>query len=327
MAPPLKAVQIGAGRFAFDFHGPSLQRLAGAASPRISLEAICDLNRERAELFCRSFGYARAYTDLDRMIRETAPDLIYCMVHPEATAEIVGRVLPLGLPVFTEKPPGVTVAEAEGMARAARRYGNINYVAFNRRRMPGLARLKSWGAQNGPVRYVRAEMCRNRRLEAEFAIGTAIHPLDCLRWLCGNPAHIESTAFPYPGTPARDYLIRLKFESGTVADLAVLVDCGYSRERYIAHARNAAAEVTLGAGYSSSFCPAVEREYRDNSVAAECAGEKDPLLAGGFIGEHETFLNCVERGEQPDCTLQDAAVSLRLAAAVQDLYSGPFSTV
>jgi myo-inositol 2-dehydrogenase / D-chiro-inositol 1-dehydrogenase len=324
MALPLRAVQVGAGRFSFEHHGPALKRLASAAAPRISLEAICDLDLERAELFCRSFGWARAYTDVDRMIRETLPDVIYCMVHPEATAEVVGRLLPLGLPVFTEKPPGVTVEQAEGLARAARRHGNITYVAFNRRRVPGLLRLKSWVREHGPVRYVRAEMVRNRRLEPEFAVGTAIHPLDYLRFLCGNPVEVCTSALPYGGSAARDYLVRMHFDSGTAAELAVLVDCGYSRERYIAHVQNAACEVTLGAGYSSSFCPALEREYRDNAIVADSAAAADPLQAGGFVGEHDAFLDAVARNEAPDCTLEDAAQSLRLAAAVQELYSGPF---
>ncbi len=323
MTVPLRAVQIGAGRFCLDYHAPTLSRLASAPAPRVSLEAICDLDAERAELFCRRFGYGRAYTDLDVMVRDIRPDIIYCMVHPEATAAVVGRLLPLGLPLFTEKPPGVTVAEAEGLALAARRHGTLTYVAFNRRRIPALRRLKRWAEEKGPLRYVRAEMCRNRRLEPGFAVGTAIHPLDYLRWLCGNPVKIRTTALPYPGREARDYLVHLWFESGTVAELAVLVDCGLARERYVACTQNAACEVTLGAGYSSPFCLPGEREYLDNALVRDTEAATDPLEAGGFVGEHEGFLDAVERHAAPDCTLQDAALSLKLAVTVQDLYSGP----
>lgn len=323
MQRPRRAVQIGAGRFACDYHAPTLYRLARMQPPAISLEAICDLNLERAELFCRSFGYARAYTDFHRMIDEARPDLIYVMVHPAATAGVLEEVLPLGIPTFTEKPPGVTLDEAERLADLAARRGTLNYVGFNRRRMPGLERLKLWAETSRPVRYVRAEMLRNRRLEADFAIGTAIHPLDFLRYLCGGVARVSTTTLPHPHSRAQDYLVRLEFESGAIADLCVLVDCGLRRERYLAQTSNASMEITVGAGYSSAFCAAGVSEFRDDQLVLETAPDDDPLVAGGFMGEHESFLDSVSRGRLPDCCLQDARHSLRLAVAVQASYSGP----
>lgn len=323
MHEPPKAVQIGAGRFSYDYHAPTLRRLARAPSPRISLEAICDLSLERAELFCREFGYAKAYTDYHFMIRESRPDLIYVMVHPAATASVLGDILPLGLPTFTEKPPGVTVAEAEHLAKLAEKNGTLNYVGFNRRRMPGLERLKAWVSANRPLRHVGAEMLRNRRLEADFGIGTAIHALDCLRYLCGRVLHLSTTGLPHVQSAARDYLVRLEFEGGAIGDLHVQVDCGLRRERYVAQTSNASMEVTLGAGYSSSFCDAGEKEYRDDQLVLDLPGDSDPLVAGGFVGEHEAFLDSVACGRLPDCCLQDAYHSLRLAAAVQACHSGP----
>jgi len=323
MKKPLRAVQIGAGRFACDYHAPTLYRLARIPLPALSLEAICDLNLERAELFCRSFGYARAYTDFHLMIDEVRPDLIYVMVHPAATAGVLEAVLPLGIPTFTEKPPGVTIEEAARLADLAARRGTLNYVGFNRRRMPGLERLKLWVETNRPLRYVRAEILRNRRLEADFAIGTAIHPLDFLRYICGGAGCVSTTTLPHPQAGARDYLVRLEFESGAIADLCVLVDCGLRRERYLAQTTNASIEATVGGGYSSAFCVAGVNEFRDDQLVLETVPGDDPLVAGGFMGEHESFLDSVARGHLPDCCLQDAYHSLRLAVAVQASYSGP----
>jgi predicted dehydrogenase len=318
----LRAVQIGAGRFAFDYHAPTLRRLATAPSPPISLEAICDLSLERAELFCREFGYARAYSDFRLMIDELRPDLVYVMVHPAATCGVLEAVLPMGIPTFTEKPPGITVDEAERLADLAAKCGTLNYVGFNRRRVPGLERLKVWAETNRPVRYVRAEMLRNRRLEEDFAIGTAIHPLDFLRYLCGDAARVSTVTLPHRQGRARDYLVRLEFKSGAIADLCVMVDCGLRRERYLAQTSNASMEVTVGAGYSSSFCVAAVNEFRDDQLALEIASRDEPIVAGGFMGEHESFLDSVLHKRLPDCCLQDARHSLRLAVAVQACYSG-----
>ncbi len=323
MLRPQKAVQIGAGRFSRDYHAPTLRRLATAQSPRISLEAVCDLDPARAETFCREFGYARAYTDFRKMIRELRPDLIYVMVQPSATAGVLETILPVGVPTFVEKPPGITIAEADRLAVLAENYGTLSYVGFNRRRMPGLEHLKAWAASNRPVRYVGAEMLRNRRLEADFAIGTAIHALDFLRYLCGGVSCLSVTDIPHSQAGARDYFISLEFEAGTLAELRILVDCGLRRERYMSQTSNAAMEVTLGAGYSSSYCDAGEKGYRDDQLVLDLPESTDTLTAGGFIGEHEAFLDFVACGCLPDCCLQDACQSLRLAAAVEARYTGP----
>lgn len=324
MSLPLRAVHIGAGEFSERFHAPALNRLATAEAPRISLEAICDLNQQRASEFARKFGYAHTYCDFLRMVDEQKPELIYCTVHPAATAEVVAKLLPMGIPVFTEKPPGVTVAQAEQLAELAQQYKTINYVAFNRRAMPGLLRLKHWADENGPIRYIRVEMLRNQRMEPEFGVGTAIHPLDCLRFLGGEVREVETRCRPHPGTEARDYLVRLHFHSRMVADLAILVDCGLRRETYLVHAGNRMMEVALTDPYSSSFCAHGEWLYNDNTVVFT-EPSTDNLVAGGFLGEHNLFLDAVESRLLPNCCLQDARHSLRLATAVHQKYSGPLS--
>jgi predicted dehydrogenase len=319
---PLRAVQIGAGSFCEQFHAPTLKRLSQPEEARISLEAICDLDQQRARLFAKQFGYARTYSDLHRMIEQTRPDVVYVMVEPTATAGIVEQLLPLGIPVFTEKPPGVTVAQAERLAELAEQYKTLNYVAFNRRAMPAVRLLRQWINDNGPARYVRAEMLRNRRLEPEFGFATAIHPLDGLRFLCGSVRSIETCCNKYVNSAARDFYVRLCFESGLIADLTLLVDCGTTRERYLAHTANQMMEVTLSHPYSSSSHAPGVKTYKNESISEEAAAETDPLVAGGFLGEHNLFLDAVESGLMPSCCLQDARHSLRLAMAVHEEYSG-----
>lgn len=325
MTGPLRMVQIGAGNFCRANHAPTLQRLAESPEPSISLEAVCDLDPERAEAFCRDFGYARAYTDLDAMIREVEPDLIYCFTQPVVTASVMARLLPYGLPTFTEKPPGVTVAEAEQLAQLADEHGNISYVAFNRRRAPGIERLKRWGQEHGPVRYVRAEMLRSKRHETGFAIGTGIHPLDCLRYLCGEVMEVETLMKPYSAVRPHDFIVRLHCEGGLTADLAIVVDCGIQRERYAAFVEGGLMEATLGAHYSADYTRPGEAAYQGNAVVFDNAAEEDRLIAGGFMGEHLAFLDAVRTGAQPDCRLQDALESVRLSVAVQEGYCGPMA--
>jgi myo-inositol 2-dehydrogenase/D-chiro-inositol 1-dehydrogenase len=326
MTRRLRAVQVGAGSFCEQFHAPVLQRLAEEPDSRISLEAICDLRLERARLFSGRFGYARVYEDFLWMVEEIKPDLIYCMVQPAATAGVLEKLLPLGIPVFTEKPPGVTVAQADKLAALARGYNVVNLVAFNRRAIPEIQRMHEWTRATGPIRYARADMFRNRRLEPHFAVETAIHALDCLRFLCGAVTGIESRCTSYSGSAARDYHVRLFFSSGSMADLTVLVDSGLTREQYLLQVQNQAMEVTLGASYASPFCNSGLKFYRGNQLMEDAPASADVLVAGGFVNEHILFLDAVTSGQPPACDLQDARDSLRLAVAVDQLYSGPMDS-
>jgi hypothetical protein len=107
-----------------------------------------------------------------------------------------------------------------------------------------------------------------------------------------------------------------------MADLAVLVDSGTTRERYLVHASNKTMEVTLGFPYSSVCHASGVRLYENDVLSEEALAETDPLVAGGFVGEHQLFLDAVSSGTMPACCLQDARHSLSLAMAVHEQYSG-----
>ncbi len=321
----LKVAQIGAGWFSRMVHGPVLYRLANCEVPIVSLEGICDLDGERPErarVFQKDFGYRESFTDFRRMIDAVDPDILVCIVHPTKTLEVLEGLLPRRLPLFTEKPPGRNLAEATRAAVLSMHHKADTYVAFNRRRIPSIEFAKKWAAEHGPVRYIRAEMLRNRRYEQRFGLLTAIHVLDTLRYFAGEAAEIQVCRVPYKEKGMSDYLARLVFHSGVIADLAVVLDAGITRETYVLQAENAQVQITLSAGYSNTSCWAGVRAYRDDRLEYEQAADPDRLVAGGFLQEHHCFLNAVLGGIKADCSLEDAEHSMRLASALESGYSG-----
>lgn len=322
MSKPLIAAHIGAGNWSRGSHGPVLQRLATQPEPLIRLAAICDLDPERARKYRDDFGYEAAFTDPDEMLQKIQPDILYVMVQPSAVAGVLEKVLPLGKPVFTEKPPGVTVPQSERLAELAERHGTLSYVAFNRRRTAELEAVAKFGRERGPVRYVRAEMLRHHRMEEPFALETGIHVLDALRYLCGEVVELATEVRSYAGTHGRDYQVVLHFASGLRADLLMAVNCGLQRERYFLQGEGGSIEATLGGGYSAEYCAPALDSWADNKPIAHMPADPDFHTAAGLVGEHLRFLEHVRAGTRPDCCLQDACHSLRLAAAVQEGFTG-----
>ncbi len=293
---PITILHVGAGPWSRAIHAPVLQRLG------VRLGGICDIERARADAFRADFGYQRAFSSLTAAVDATEPEAIYVTVNPDATFAVVRQLLPLRIPLFIEKPPGISSVEGQALADGARASGTLTYVAFNRRRAPLIARLKAW-ADGRPVRYARAEMLRYNRAEPRFALETGIHAFDCARFLLGEPMHVTTHA------AAHGWSAHIDFQNGAAADVDLITNCGVRRETYSLHLDGASSEAILGVGLVA---------WERGELTASFGDDPDPLVAGGFVAEHEAFLRAIATGIQPDCTLEDAARSLLLAEQVQN---------
>jgi len=319
---PLRIAHIGAGEWSRSVHGPSLQRLASQS--KVSLEVICDMQLERAETFSKFFGYRAASVDIESALRMARPDAIVCTVQPAATAALVNSLIPLGIPLFIEKPPGVSLKEATSLAGAAKAADCFTFVAFNRRHIPSIVRLKHWAAQN-TVRHTRVEMLRTNRLEPQFAVETGIHALDAVRYLMGNPVAIKVRSQSHEPSGAQDRWVTMTFGDGSVAEVAMMLNTGLRRESYVLFAEGATGEAALGSAYSSDLSFQGDRMWEREEILMQQSLAGDPLIDGGIIGEYDEFTRLIRAGLPSSCSLEDAAYSMQLAEAVQSGYSGTLS--
>lgn len=316
---PLRIAHIGAGEWSRYAHGPALERLT--AQSVVSLELICDLQIDRARQFRDLFHYRLASDNIHASVAEVRPDVIVCTVQPAATAALVKSLLPLGIPLFIEKPPGVSLAEASSLAASAIAANVPTFVAFNRRSIPSIVRLKQWATRH-PIRFARVEMLRTNRLEPEFPITTGIHVLDALRFLMGDPTSIAVTTYPRDNSSACDYSVRMAFSNSAVAEISMMLNTGLRRESYFLSAEGDTAEAVLGSAYSSPLSYQGDREWAEERIVSESPLTDDPLIDGGFIGEYEAFFRALAEGTPSPCSLSDAARSMQLADAVLNRYSG-----
>lgn len=318
--PPIRILHIGAGEWSRQVHAPALRRLHQLGS--VSLQAICDLRFNRAEEFRQQFAYQQAFSDVETAIQQSAPHAIVCTVHPAATAVVVNGLLRHGLPLFIEKPPGISLAEASALARNAAAAQVQTLVAFNRRAMPSLRRMKQWAGAHR-IRNARAEMLRTNRMEERFAVETGIHMLDALRFLLGNPLAIETRKRPYGSSAVSDATVRLQYRDNLEAEVSLLLNTGIRRETYRLTSDGASAEAALGDSYNADTSFRGDRYWQAETITEQHALTGDRLLDDGILGEYEDFLRMVNTGSPSTCTLQEAAFSMQLAEAVQNGFSGP----
>src|SRR5215218_8263573 len=116
----IRIALAGCGEHSRTSHAAPLARFAAIHPNEIRLVATCDLNLEKASEFCRSFGFAHAYEDLDRMLEIEKPDACVCVMPIEKIGDIGIELLQRRVPCVIEKPLGTSLPEIERLARVAR---------------------------------------------------------------------------------------------------------------------------------------------------------------------------------------------------------------
>ena len=318
----LRLALVGCGEHARESHAAPLARYAAQHPGEITLAASCDLNRARAEEFCREFGFARAYASLDEMLEREQLDGCVTVMPVPHIARVAEPLLERRLPCVIEKPLGQTLAEIERLARIARETGTPHMVSVNRRFMPYLNRAAAWARGAGQLQYVRATMVRHARDEADFIPTTAIHALDALRFVAGEIKSLGVETLRGRDLSAGWHLISLAFESGALGRLEVLPTAGVIEESYELFGEGFRARVVAGSGPQRSL-----RCWRGGHLdVEERAADHEPIdLRNGSYQEVVEFVGALREGRRPAPTVEDILPSSRLCFRIAEESAGSVS--
>lgn len=304
---------IGCGEHSEIGHAAPLVRYATAHSGAVTLEAACDLRRERAGLFCQKYGFIRSYDEVGEMLRKEKLDVCIAVTPVELIPEIGIRLLQARIPCVVEKPLGPTIAEVKRLLKAARATNTPNMVSVNRRFMPLLKRGLEWVKNAGTLRYVRATMLRHERTEPDFLRFTAIHALDTVRFIAGDFRSLNIKVLT-PSAP-HWYAIDIEFESGVAGRIDVAPTAGAVEETY----------ELIGDGFRSTVTSPVGpqrllRCYQQNRlVLEEIAGTDIPEdVIFGFYGETNELIDALIHQRRPSPSIEDIFPSVQACFELAD---------
>ena len=132
---PTRVAIVGTSRRSLGMYGPILKALPG-----IELVAVWGRSDASAQRLGASLGVP-AYTDLDRLIRETAPQIGVVGVNYDANGQVGLMAIEHGLHVLVETPIAHDLREADAIIAAASARGRFVEVAEQFHRRP-LEQLK-----------------------------------------------------------------------------------------------------------------------------------------------------------------------------------------
>jgi predicted dehydrogenase len=137
----LRAAFLGTSGHAFRNYLPSLPYTA------VDLVALWDPDAARAKAFAQVFGALSWYTDLDRLLREAAPDAVLIAVDgfdngQPAGMPLMARCLQAGCHVWADKPVAATTSAVRDLIALRDRSGRIAAVGAKTMHNPAYQKIR-----------------------------------------------------------------------------------------------------------------------------------------------------------------------------------------
>ena len=198
---------VGTGSRGLGMWGRALQQKWGDA---IEFVGLCDINPKRVALAQQALGVScPVFTDFDRMVSETRPELLTVTTVDAFHSEYIVKALDRGLDVITEKPMVIDEAQCKAVLDAEKRNNRKINVAFNYRFAPKHVKIKEllMAGEIGPVRSVDfhwyldtshgADYFRRwHRLKEKSGslwVHKATHHFDLVNWwLAADPVRVQA---------------------------------------------------------------------------------------------------------------------------------------
>ncbi len=337
---------VGAGFVTARGHIPAYKRL-----PNVSIEAICDINVERAREVAREFDIPHVFADFEEMLEQVELDLVSIGTPNRFHAPQTIAALEKGCHVLCEKPMALTVEEAQAMAEAARRNGRKLTLGLHHRYRPEAIVLKPMcqAGELGEIYYARASMMRRSGIPGygshftnkDLAGGGSlydigVHILDLTLYFMGypDPVSVSGRTFSVFG-PQRKKLGRwgadilpgharfdvddlataiVKFDNGAILHLeAAWAFHGRSEQRVQLIGREGGAEI-----YPEMFgreqALRVYKDWGDRPI--DITPELPRFPANQQARQIEDFVNHLDDPEPPVVTPEEGVILTRILTGI-----------
>ena len=193
----LSAVMVGCGAMSKGWLGAV--RDTSFLAENVAMTGFVDLDpglaRSRADEF--AWPDAAAGSDLDALLTQLKPDLVFDVVVPPARQGVVETALHHGCHVLSEKPMAETLETAQRLIRLASEAGRLHGIVQNRRWLPGIRRAQALLA-SGALGELTAVHCDffigahfggfRDAMDHVLLLDMAIHTFDAARFLTGQDA-------------------------------------------------------------------------------------------------------------------------------------------
>ncbi|MEH3143173.1 MAG: Gfo/Idh/MocA family oxidoreductase [Mycobacterium kyogaense] len=216
--PAVRIGLVGAGPWAAIFHAPMI-----TGGPETELSAVWARRPEAAKDIAAEFDSTVA-ASFDELVDSV--DALVFAVPPFVQAELAAQAARAGKPMLLEKPLGVDLAEAQGLADIVAESGVPTQVMFTNRYSPGIRRFLEQARAQTPIGAVGSYINQAAlpggtfatpwRVEKGALLDLGPHVLDTLDAAVGPIAEVRGE-----GDPQRWYILTVTHENGVISQAAL----------------------------------------------------------------------------------------------------------
>jgi len=281
-------------------------RVAGMTSRTIS----------KAEKLANSFQIDQVYDGVAALVQKCAPDGVMVLVSANQIYDVAVNLIPAGIPLFLEKPPGLVPEQTKTLVELADKYSTKNMVGFNRRYYSIFHKGIELINQNGGLLGVAVEGHERfwkivdrdipNEIRENWIYANSTHTIDLLQLFGGKVEQINALKKSLKEKNGDQFVASMKFESGALGT-------------YTSHWFSPGGwSVTLyGEGVTVKFKPLekglwYDTDFNENEISPD---EMDVKYKSGFYRQIEAFVNMVKTGllKWPGKDLEDAYKTMLLA--------------
>lgn len=300
--------------------------------PHCELLAVCSVAEEEVKQARAKWGIPYGYTDYEQMLENRELDAIFIASPSKFHCEQIEKALGAGFHVFSEKPLGLYLEEAERVEEAVARHPDqVFMLGFMRRYDPSYAEVKQRidsGEIGEPV-LIRCysldpagkldsflRFARNHYSGGLF-LDMAIHDLDLARWYLQAEAEevwAIGGSYAYPEFAelgdAETGAAMVRFAGNRIGIFVAGRNCahGYHIETEIIGTKG-----TLRIGTIPERNQVIL--FNETGAVKTCAEGFLERFEQAYLREAEEFIRCILENRKPSVSVRDGVESTRLGYA------------
>ncbi|WP_116953136.1 Gfo/Idh/MocA family protein [Jiangella endophytica] len=324
---PVRCAVVGTGLIAH-----SHARAIAAQGGRAGLVAAVEVDERRLAGFVRDWPVRHAGASLAEVLATGEVDLVIVCTPPSSHVPLAVEALAAGVHVLVEKPPAVSLADFDVLARAAAASAADAFVVFQHRFGSAARQLRRL-ARDGVLGRPLVARCETTwyRDDAYFAVpwrgswaaegggptmGHGVHQMDLMLSVLGPWAEVTAMA-GRQSRPTRTEDVScavVRFENGALATVTNSVVSPREATALRFDWEHATVEVEHLYGYGDDdwrLTPVAGHESLSERWRTGLDGERS-----GHAAQLRPVLDALGAGTAPPVPLADARLTLELAAAV-----------
>ena len=288
------------------------------------IQALNDLNPigitsrtlSKAKELAKTFRIKDVYNSVGDLTKNCEMDGILILVSADQIYGVAKELLPLGLPIFLEKPPALKLSQLKSLVKLAEKYGTKNMVGYNRRYysifMKGQEIIQKQGdllglAVEGHERFWKTSRgVIPKKVLENWIYANSTHTIDLLRFFGGEVKKINVLTKRIKEKKGDQFVASMEFQSGS---LGTYTSHWYSPGGW---------SVTLfGDGVTVKFKPLEKGVFIDtNLIESEIIPDNvDITFKPGFYRQMENFSSLIKTGKlnRPGEDLSQSIMTIELA--------------